>query len=179
METEAGRHQCLGAVLQLEGELQPCGREHEALPRPVEPRPGIGLVIVFQYQPVVAALHHLPVATPAMAVQRMPALALRRCFQDLAAAEQEAGIADAAAIGHQRKAAHIAGLAPCDGSWRGRAQPIDATAAALPPESGDSATDPRRDLATGVAAGQGHHIIADNAHAGPRDLESRQWRRFG
>src|SRR5580658_9085343 len=110
METEPCRHQIVREVLDLEPEHERLRRQLKRLTRAIGPRPGRRLMLVFEHQSILAALADAPVAPPAMAVHGMTRLPRRR-LDDLAAAKEKPAVADAAAIGHERKARHRFGIA--------------------------------------------------------------------
>src|SRR6185437_4060212 len=141
--------------------------------------PRVGRVLVFEHQMVLATLHHLPVLAPAMAMDGVTRMRHGRALDHFPAAENEAAVADAVAIGDHGETGHLLGVAARHGARRGRAQPVDAPAVAFPPEAGHGAAGARGHLAGRGLAGQGYDTVVDNHRAPPRGKSCEAWRDLG
>src|SRR5260221_3858900 len=145
---EPGRHRLGPAVLDPYRQAQRLRRQGETLPRAIGPWPpggaGIGTMLVFHSQPILAARRDLPWQAPAMAMQGM-GMARRDRLADGAAAEGKAAVADAVGIGREREAGEAQFGISGDARLARGDEPVVARPVDLPPIAEQAAAEKRRD----------------------------------
>ncbi len=132
------------------------GVRTKSLPRLIAPRPGIGRMLVFDREAVVARLDDGPGQLPSVAVNG-PCGAGRDRLAECPALEAEAPVTDAVRIGHQREAREVEILGARNGRNGAWAQPLDARCA-LRPIPHDDAAERRRDGDARGAAAQRNDV---------------------